>query len=89
MANGLIRCVLFAQTQYQNATIVITPLLPHDIKSSLSRDINVINTFLLSECLKYNLYFFKHQIEWLYINRSLDYKVGPHLIKNGNKLLEK
>ena len=54
-------------------------------------NINVINTLLLSKCSKHNLYFFKHQLEWLNIGRSLNmslcYKDGLHLIKNGNELL--
>ena len=77
-----------------NPTIVIIPLLPCDTKNSLRLgNINVINTLLRSKCLKYNLYTFKHQLEWLSINRSLNmslfYKDGLHLIKNGNEFLAK
>ena len=72
----------------------IIPLLPHDTKNSLRwGNIDIINTLLLSKCLKHNLYTFKHQLEWLNINRSLNmslfYKDGLHLIKNGNELLAK
>ena len=93
-ANGLIASGLSAQAQCQNAKIVIIPLLPCDTKNSLLQgDINVINTLLLSKCLKHNLYTFKHQLEWLNIDRSLNmslfYKDCLHLIKNGNELLAK
>ena len=93
-ANGLITSGLSAQARCQNAKIVIIPLLPHDTKNSLLQgDINVINTLLLSKCLKHNLYTSKHQLEWLNINRSLNlslfYKGCLHLIKNGNELLAK
>ena len=64
-ASGLITSGLSAQAQCQNAKIVIIPLLPRDTKNSLLQgDINVINTLLLSKCLKHNLYTFKHQLEW-------------------------
>ena len=94
IANGLITSGLSAQAQCQNAKIVIIPLLPRDTKNSLLQgDINVINTLLLSKCSKHNLYIFKHQLEWLNIDRSLNmplfYKDYFHLIKNENELLAK
>ena len=77
-----------------NAKIVIIPLLPRDTKNSLRwGNISVINTLLLSKCLKHNLNTFKHQLEFLNIDRSLNmslfYKDCFHLIKNGNELLAK
>ena len=77
-----------------NPKIVIIPLLPCDTKNSLRPgNINVINTLLRSKCLKYNLYTFKHQLEWLSISRSLNmslfYKDDLHSIKNGNEFLAK
>ena len=80
--------------QRKLAMVVIIPLLPCDTKNSLTPgNINVINTLLRSKCLKYNLYTFKHQLEWLNINRSLNmslfYKDGLHLIKNENEFLAK
>ena len=94
IANGLTIAGLSAQAQCQNAKVVIIPLLPYDTKNSLRRgNINVINTLLLSKCSKHNLYTFKHQLEWLNIDRSLNmslfYKDCLHLIKNGNELLAK
>ena len=94
IANGLITSGLSAQAQCQNAKVVIIPLLPHDTKNSLRQGkINVINTLLLSKCSKHNLYIFKHQLEWLNIDRSLNmplfYKDYFHLIKNENELLAK
>ena len=69
IANGLITSGLSAQAQCQNAKVVIIPLLPCDTKNSLRRgNINVINKLLLSQCLKHNLYTFKHQLEWLNVN---------------------
>ena len=57
IANGLITSRLFAQAQCQNAKVVIIPLLPRDAKNLLRwRNINVINTLLLSKCSKYNSY---------------------------------
>ena len=87
--NGLITSGFSAKAQCQNAKVVIILLLPRDIKNSLRRgNINVVNTLLLSQCLKHNLYTFKHQLEWLNIDRSLSMylfcKDGLHLIKNGN-----
>ena len=59
----------------------------------VSYDYDVINILLLSKCSKHNLYTFKHQLEWLNIDRSLNislfYKDHLHLIKNGNELLAK
>ena len=94
IANGLITSGLSAQAQCQNAKVVIIPLLPRDTKNSLRRgNINVINTLLLFKCSKHNLHTFKHQLEWLNIDRSLNmslfYKDRLHLIKNGNELLAK
>ena len=94
IANSPITSGLFAQAQCQNAEIVIIPLIPRDTKNSLRwGNINVINTLLLSECSKHNLYTFKHQLEWLNIERSLNmslfYKDALHLIKNRNELLAK
>ena len=94
IANSLITSELSAQAQCQNAKVVIIPLLPHDTKNSLRRgNINVILTLLLSKCLKQNLYTFKHQLEWLNIDRSLNmslfYKDRLRLIKSGNELLAK
>ena len=93
IANGLITSGLSAQAQCQNVNVVI-PLLSRDIKKSLRRgNINVINTLLLSKYLKHNLYTFKHQLEWLNIDRSLNislfYKDGLHLIENENELFAK
>ena len=94
IANGLITSGLSAQAQCQNAKVVIIPLLPRDTKNSLRwGNINVINTLLLFKCSKHNLHTFKHQLEWLNIDRSLNmslfYKDHLHLIKNGNELLAK
>ena len=72
IANGLITSGLSAQAQCQNAKVVIIPLLPRDTKNSLRQgNINVINTLLLSKCSKH-LHTFKHQLEWLNIDRSLN-----------------
>ena len=47
--------------------------IPRDIKYSLRRgNINAVDTLLLSKCSKHNLYTFKHQREWLNIDRSLN-----------------
>ena len=94
IANSLITSGISAQAQCQNAKVVIIPLLPRDTKNSLRQgNINVINALLLSKCSKHNLYTFKHQLEWLNIDRSLNmslfYKDCLHLIKNGNELLAK
>ena len=94
IANGLITSGVSTQAQCQIAKVVIIPLLPRDIKSSLrQRNIDVINTLLLSECSKHNLCTFKHQLDDLNIDRlpnmSLFYKDSIHLIKNGNELLSK
>ena len=94
IANGLITSGLSTQAQCQNAKVVIIPLLPRDTKNSLRRgNINVINTSLLFKCSKHNLNTFKHQLEWLNIDRSLNmslfYKDRLHLIENGNELLAK
>ena len=94
ITNGLITSGLSAQAQCQSAKVVIIPLLPRDTKNSLRRgNINVINTLLLFKCSKHNLHTFKHQLEWLNIDRSLNmslfYKDRLHLIKNGNELLAK
>ena len=40
IANGLVISGLSAQAQCQNAKVVIIPLLPHDIKNSLRREIS-------------------------------------------------
>ena len=90
----LITFGLSAQAQYWNAKVVIIPLLPRNTKNSWRwGKINGINALLLCKCLKHNLYPFKHQLEWLNIDRSLNmslfYKDGLHLINNGNELLAK
>ena len=73
IANGLITSGLSTQAQCQNAKVVIIPLLSRDTKNLLRwGNINVINTLLLSKCLKHNLYTFKHQLEWLNIKSSLN-----------------
>ena len=84
IANGLITSGLSTQAQCQNVKVVIIPLLPCDINNSLRRgNINIINTLLLSKCSKHNLSTFKHQLEWLNFDRSLNmslfYKDGLHL----------
>ena len=77
IAIGLLISGIFAQPECQNAQVVIIPLLPHDIKNSLGRgNINVINTLLPSKCSKHNLYPFKHQLEWLGIDRSLNVSIS-------------
>ena len=47
--------------------------------------------YYFSKCLKHKFYTFKHQLEWLNIERSLTislfYKDVLHLIKNGNEIL--
>ena len=89
IVNGLITSGFSAQAQCQNAKVLVIPILTHNIKNSLRwENINVINTLLLSKCLKHNLYIFKHEPEWLNSDRSLNmflfYKDGLHWIKNEN-----
>ena len=93
-ANGLKTSGLSAQAQCQNAKVDIIPLLPCDTENSLRQgNINIINMLLLSKCLKHYWYTFKHLLEWLNIDRSLNmslfYKDDLLLIKNGNELLTK
>ena len=83
ITNGLITFGLSAQAQWQNANLLIKPLLPRDTKYWLRQgNINVINTVLFSKCSKHNLYTFKHQLVWSNINRWRS-KYGLHLIKMG------
>ena len=86
----------FVQAQCHCAKVVIIPLVPRDKKFPLTRaNINTINSLLESECPKYNLYTYKHEIKWLNADGPLDNSVFYSdnlvidLVKERNELLAK
>ena len=70
---GFISSGISVQRQCHCAKVLIIQLLPRDKKFSLRRrNINIINPILESECLKYNLYTYNHELEWLNADGSLN-----------------
>ena len=92
IVSRLIPSGISVQAQCNRARVVIIPLLPRDKKFSLRRrNVNIINWLLESECPKYNLYTYNHELEWLNADGSLNellfYSDNLHLVKEGNELL--
>ena len=94
IVSGLSTSGISVQTQFHLTKAVIIPLLPFDKKLSLRRrNINIINSLLESECSKYNLYTYNHELEWLNADgswsKSLFCSDKLHLVKEWNELLWK
>lgn len=82
------------QAQCHCVKVVIILLLPRDKKFSSRRgNTNIINSLLESECSKYNLYTYNHELKWLNadgtLNESLLYSDNSHLVEEGMNFWQK
>ena len=93
IANGIMNCGLVAARKRPGVIVVVTGLLPRDLKNTVRRRrIVLVNRLLAEYCASLKGFVYVRQsVDWVHetgmLNERLYYKDHLHLVEGGNELL--